>query len=242
MPRRWCPGRDWRATHSFGLGGLFGDTVWARLLTLLPIGSTSGAQAAVVADGLGHVGAWPPLCWALPVPNCARLARFLLVGVDHGLCGADDPVGRGASRCVRVQAPRRMQDRHAPNARDAARLAAEAAGLNDRVLHADRRRVLRHRTSAEPMDLAPEPRRRERGGLLSRLPVADPAARADAGTGTGRTRGRSQDVTTMPGADRIRTRSPMRSRIAVHPDRTPQPRSGPPADQGRADAARIRWF
>ena len=33
------PGAEWRATHSFGLGGLFGDTVMGALLTLLPISS-----------------------------------------------------------------------------------------------------------------------------------------------------------------------------------------------------------
>ena len=33
------PAGNWLDTHSFGLGGLFGDTVMGALLTLLPIGS-----------------------------------------------------------------------------------------------------------------------------------------------------------------------------------------------------------
>ena len=52
------PGEAWRATHSFGLGGLFGDTVLGMILTLLPFGSaalvklTSALMAALMV-GLG---------------------------------------------------------------------------------------------------------------------------------------------------------------------------------------------
>ena len=35
------PGPEWNAAHSFGLGGLFGDTVLATLLGLLPFGPGS---------------------------------------------------------------------------------------------------------------------------------------------------------------------------------------------------------
>ncbi|TNF61373.1 MAG: DNA translocase FtsK, partial [Rhodobacteraceae bacterium] len=38
------PGEDWLATHSFGLGGLFGDTVMGALLTMLPFGSAVGIK------------------------------------------------------------------------------------------------------------------------------------------------------------------------------------------------------
>ncbi len=47
------PGDAWRATHSFGLGGLFGDTVMGALLTLLPISSHFMVKLMSLAMAVG---------------------------------------------------------------------------------------------------------------------------------------------------------------------------------------------
>ena len=45
------PGAAWSATHSFGLGGLFGDTVLGALLGLLPVSATLGLKLLSLALG-----------------------------------------------------------------------------------------------------------------------------------------------------------------------------------------------
>ncbi|MCY4151875.1 MAG: DNA translocase FtsK 4TM domain-containing protein [Aestuariivita sp.] len=50
------PGSDWSAAHSFGLGGLFGDTVSALLLTLLPVESARSVTVVWIALGFLLVG------------------------------------------------------------------------------------------------------------------------------------------------------------------------------------------
>ncbi len=49
--RTLTPDAAWASTHSFGLGGLFGDTVMGAILSVLPIGSVLRAQADVAAFG-----------------------------------------------------------------------------------------------------------------------------------------------------------------------------------------------
>ena len=49
------PGAEWSATHGFGLGGLFGDTVMAFMLTALPIGSSFTVKLMSLLMGIGIV-------------------------------------------------------------------------------------------------------------------------------------------------------------------------------------------
>ncbi|MBZ0122328.1 MAG: DNA translocase FtsK 4TM domain-containing protein, partial [Roseovarius sp.] len=46
------PGADWSAAHSYGLGGLFGDTVLATLLNLLPFDPELGLKLMAVGLAL----------------------------------------------------------------------------------------------------------------------------------------------------------------------------------------------
>src|SRR6056297_280661 len=45
------PGAEWSAAHSFGLGGLFGDTVLGTILGVLPVGASLGLKLLSVALG-----------------------------------------------------------------------------------------------------------------------------------------------------------------------------------------------
>ncbi|MAC77389.1 MAG: cell division protein FtsK [Rhodobacteraceae bacterium] len=105
------PGAEWRATHSFGLGGLFGDTAMGALLTLLPIGShlavklTSLLMAvAAVSIGLFVTG--------FTRAELGRFIRFLLLGIVMGYSAILSVVGRGArgaSDAARMRAELRAQ-------------------------------------------------------------------------------------------------------------------------------------
>ena len=50
------PGPEWSATHSFDLGGLFGETVLGALLTLLPVGSHFGVKAVSILSAAAMLG------------------------------------------------------------------------------------------------------------------------------------------------------------------------------------------
>ena len=154
------PGEEWRATHSFGLGGLFGDTVMGALLTLLPLGShfavklvsliTAGAMLALGVYVLGFTR-----------PEVSRVLRFAMIGVVMVYGAIVSLLGRGAGAAAQaarerqaLRAERREAERQAQAAYEA-ELAAQAA--------------------AEPVieapypDPEPEPLE-ERGGFLSRMP------------------------------------------------------------------------
>src|SRR6056297_493335 len=75
-----APLDTWAAHHSFGLGGLFGDTVLGTLLGLLPVDaglrlrlSTLGLGALMVVSGAFVLG--------LDGAELRRMVRFVLVGL-----------------------------------------------------------------------------------------------------------------------------------------------------------------
>ncbi|MCQ0091922.1 DNA translocase FtsK [Roseovarius sp. M141] len=47
------PGAEWYASHSFGLGGIFGDTVLGAILGVLPIGASIGLKLLSLVLGIG---------------------------------------------------------------------------------------------------------------------------------------------------------------------------------------------
>ncbi len=112
----YAPGASW--THSFGLGGLFGDTVLGALLNVLPIGSVFGLKLlaalsffACLALGLFVLGV-----------NGSEMRlglRFLLVGLIATIAGLAAFFGR-ASRGA-GQAAQSFQSRR----RDVAEAATE---------------------------------------------------------------------------------------------------------------------
>ncbi|MEP1585698.1 MAG: DNA translocase FtsK 4TM domain-containing protein [Tateyamaria sp.] len=104
------PGAEWSATHGFGLGGLFGDTVMAFLLTALPIGSTFTVKLMSLLMGLGIL-VFGAFVLGFTRAEVTRLSRFFLVGLVVAYAGLMTLLGRGASGAV--QAARVMQEKQA---------------------------------------------------------------------------------------------------------------------------------
>ena len=73
------PGTEWLQTHSFGLGGLFGDTIMGVILTILPIGSTFTVKLMSFLMGIGIL-ALGAFVLGFTKVELTRFARFLLVG------------------------------------------------------------------------------------------------------------------------------------------------------------------
>ncbi|MGD9293775.1 MAG: DNA translocase FtsK [Roseobacter sp.] len=147
------PAGNWLDTHSFGLGGLFGDTVMGALLTLLPVGSaiTVKVMSLLMAVGIVVFGGF---VLGFTRSEVQRIGRFLAVGLVMIYATFMTLIGRGARGAV-----------------------ATAQQLTAR--HAERRAVAQQgadpviATEVNPIDGAPtfqsapnEPKT----GLLSRLP------------------------------------------------------------------------
>ncbi|MCE8507127.1 DNA translocase FtsK 4TM domain-containing protein [Ruegeria pomeroyi] len=151
------PGETWRATHSFGLGGLFGDTVMGALLTLVPLGShlmvklTSLAMAVVMLAMAAFVLGFT---W----PEIRRGLRHAMVGAIIVYGGLMTLLGRGAS--AGVAAARARQALRAER-REAARLAAEEARMAEEAAYAE--------TLVEE-EAVPEPAPQSKPSLLARVP------------------------------------------------------------------------
>ncbi|WP_299139145.1 DNA translocase FtsK [uncultured Tateyamaria sp.] len=150
------PDAAWQATHGFGLGGLFGDTVMAFLLTALPIGSafTVKLMSLVMAAGIVLFGAF---VLGFTRPEVLRIGRFLLVGLVVAYAGLMTLLGRGASGAV--QAGRVMQARQAERRAQREIEAAEAEAYAATVPQ------MQDYTEPEPEPEAAKP------GLLGRMPA-----------------------------------------------------------------------
>ncbi|MFO7770993.1 MAG: DNA translocase FtsK 4TM domain-containing protein, partial [Roseovarius gahaiensis] len=89
------PGETWAATHSFGLGGLFGDTVLGTLLGILPMGASFGLKLLSIVLGLG-VFALGAFVLGFTRSELLRTGRFLLVGLIMTYAWIMALMGRGA--------------------------------------------------------------------------------------------------------------------------------------------------
>ncbi|MBE1285248.1 MAG: DNA translocase FtsK [Rhodobacteraceae bacterium] len=149
------PGEEWRATHSFGLGGLFGDTVMGAMLTLLPIGSHFAIKlmSLVMAAGMIVLGVF---VLGFTRPELQRVFRFLMVGVIMGYGALVTLLGRGASggmTAAREYRTKRLER-------------AELARQQAAVVEAEPEPEL-----FEEPDFEPEEPTAERGGFLKRMPT-----------------------------------------------------------------------
>ena len=109
------PNTEWLQTHSFGLGGLFGDTVMGMILTVLPIGSTFAVKLMSFVMGLGIL-ALGAFVLGFTRTEISNFGRFLLVGTIMAYALLMNILGRGASGAVGAaqglqakQAERRVQ-------------------------------------------------------------------------------------------------------------------------------------
>ena len=97
-------------SHSFGLGGLFGDMMLGSLLNLLPLSASLGLKMAMLLLGAGIV-ALGAFVLGFTKPELRAIARFLVLGVVMVYATLLSVLGRGASGAV--QAAMSMQDAHA---------------------------------------------------------------------------------------------------------------------------------
>ena len=111
-------------THSFGLGGLFGDMMMGSILTILPLGTTFGLKLVMLLLG-GLVIAMGAFVLGFTKPELARIARFLVVGVIMVYATLLAALGKGATGAI--GAVRQMQARTAERRALRAQEEAEAA-------------------------------------------------------------------------------------------------------------------
>ncbi|MGJ8590698.1 MAG: DNA translocase FtsK 4TM domain-containing protein, partial [Yoonia sp.] len=128
------PDAQWLQTHSFGLGGLFGDTVMGAILTILPIGSIFTIKMMSVLMGVAIV-ALGAFVMGFTRAELSRILRFMLVGVIMVYAGLMNLLGRGASGAVaaaqKVQARQsERRERSRIEAEDNADFAASQAQYN----------------------------------------------------------------------------------------------------------------
>ncbi|MGV6804405.1 MAG: DNA translocase FtsK 4TM domain-containing protein, partial [Ruegeria sp.] len=211
------PGAEWRATHSFGLGGLFGDTVMGALLTLLPISSHFMVKLMSLAMALGML-ALGIFVLGFTKTDVQRGFRAFLLGLVMAYDMLMTALGQGASATARAAQVRRekWQDRKA----------AQAAGaeFEDELAY------------AEPVFETPEPAASEpvKTGLLARMPalirrpepmpepeLVDPEP--------------VSGYDEMPGEDRIRSKisAAVRNRKVATGELAPEPDPNLPLTKGR---------
>ncbi len=156
------PGAEWSATHSFGLGGLFGDTVLAALLTLLPVGSVFGVKMVSLAAALAMAGLGV-FVLGFSREAVMRALKMSLVGVVLIYGAIVALLGRGGQSALR--AVRRRRDRGSARQPKDARNGAEMRPSTSR-----RELVPQSPTAERAPDNAPRDRKGARSGLLTRVP------------------------------------------------------------------------
>ncbi|NOD86147.1 DNA translocase FtsK [Ruegeria sp. HKCCD6119] len=214
------PDADWRATHSYGLGGLFGDTVMGALLTLLPISSHFLVKLMSLAMAVGMI-ALGIFVLGFTKTDVKRGFRAFLLGLVMAYDMLMTLMGRGAASAAQAARDRRAQWEE----RKLARTAAAEAVFEDDLAYADP-------IFEEPELESPEPP--VKSGLLARMPslirrpdpmpepeLVDPEPIAG--------------FDEMPGEDRIRSKisAAVRNRKVATGELTPEPDPNLPLTKGR---------
>ncbi len=165
------PGAEW--THSFGLGGLFGDTIVGAMLGVLPLGAGAGLKLLSLMSGIALI-AMGLFVTGFEKGELRAIARFLIVGVVLTYAQLAAALGRGAAETARAaqmlrerQAERRMAGRIAGSS-----AIAESAGAQGWV---SRLRQGRNDAAAKPL-FEPQPLS---GGGRARFVGADTRLRAE---------------------------------------------------------------
>lgn len=216
------PGPEWRATHSFGLGGLFGDTVMGAMLTLVPVGShlmvklTSLAMAAVMLTlGVFVLG----FTW----PEVKQGARRVLVGLILMYGGLMTLLGRSAT--ASLSAARAYKETRSER-RENARLAARDAAVLAAQEYPEEEELVE--------DLPPPSAAAQKPSLLARMPALirrpEPMPQPELVEPMP-----VKGYDTMPGADRIQTKiaAAVRSRKEATGVVAPVPDPARPLTKGR---------
>ena len=126
------PGANW--THSFGLGGLFGDMILGTLLGVAPVSAAFGLKFASIIMGFVMLAAML-FVMGFTRPELVRFARFLQVGIVMSYAALMNLIGksaRGAAIAAQVAARvthEKNEQRKERKRRDAQEAAANAAAL-----------------------------------------------------------------------------------------------------------------
>jgi DNA segregation ATPase FtsK/SpoIIIE, S-DNA-T family len=156
------PGTDW--PHSFGLGGLFGDTILGAMLGLIPVQAGIGLKLLSLIVGISLLG-MTLFVTGFSLPELSAIRRFLLVGLIVTYSKTMEILGTGAATAAQVLADRKA----------ARRAMAAATGRDPRISGAAASGTwgapAALRANARPADAVPI-----KSGLLSRMrrAIADP--------------------------------------------------------------------
>lgn len=181
-------------THSYGLGGLFGDTVLGAVLTILPIGVATGLKLMTLLVGLAFVGL-SLFVLGFTRAELQQVLRFLVVGVILTYAGIMTVLGKGVGGAAQAaqNAQTRRQERKFQA--ESEMEAAAQAGWDEVVLEAG------PSLQAAPILDAPAPKT----GLLARMPSlikrADPMPEPELVENFF-----VDEIQDMPGDDRIRAK------------------------------------
>ena len=96
------PGADW--THSYGLGGLFGDTIVGALLGVLPFSAGVGLKLLSVLSGLTLI-AMGLFVTGFDRAELRLLARFSWISLVRSYAAVADLVSQGAAGTTRASPP-----------------------------------------------------------------------------------------------------------------------------------------
>ncbi len=152
------PGSDW--THTFGLGGLFGDTVTGSLLGVIPGSAGFGLKFLSLLTFAGLI-AMMLFVTGFDVEELKAIQRFLLLGSILGYSALRQAVGTGARGALTGAAA--LQDR--ARARQAANASHAGRYEEPAVLGRDVP-VLRRGTPPVTAGMAPEPLRAHQGRVM----------------------------------------------------------------------------
>ncbi len=172
------PGENW--SHSFGLGGLFGDMILGTLLGLVPLSAAFGLKFASLLMGLAMLAVML-FVLGFSLHELKRFARFLLIGIVMTYATLMNLLGksaRGAAIAARVAQQKNAQ-RKERNRLEAADVAAHAAAFAAVAAPVQRSaNVMRAESWAEPAVNQPvsvleeyqpqEPQQKQ--GFLARMP------------------------------------------------------------------------
>ncbi|WP_424987534.1 DNA translocase FtsK 4TM domain-containing protein [Microbulbifer sp. S227A] len=219
------PDAEWRATHSFGLGGLFGDTVMGLLLTLLPIGSHLALKLMSFLTAICMV--WlAAYVFGFTRAELGRGLRLSLYGLIMGYSWLRTALGRGAVSAAGVARERAAQFAERRISR------ADVEYQDDNTDAFTIRRVAEDPELDVVEDYDHEDAREERGGFLSRMPSlirrADPMPQAELVEAAEEINGYDD----MPGDDRIRAKIADAVRSRLRPGE-PKPDPTRPLTKGR---------
>jgi DNA segregation ATPase FtsK/SpoIIIE, S-DNA-T family len=208
-------------THSFGLGGLFGDMMMGSILTFLPLGTTLALKMMMLLLG-GVVLIMGTFVLGFTRVELRRIGRFLLVGVIMVYATIMSLLGKGASGAV--SAARQMQEKSAERRAVRAQEQAEAAQwAAAQTAIAPEPRVTRAAPPSRQVmpvddglfeDPMPAP---QKTGLLSRMPSL--MRRPDPEPELVETFGPGDLPETHPGDDRVRAKiaDAIKSRVRHNP-------------------------